>query len=134
MLKSHSCSGKFGLVGDPANERKRVIEREKAFHICKKGMQVLVLHCLEQAKGSKEQERSLGMHIQMGGNVLRVYSFLKNSSSSFIRSCALICSIIPLKLNKKLVVAFIQAAHLFTYLQSRTHTMDQFNLCFLSDV
>ena len=28
MLKCHSCSGKFGLVGDPANERKRVIERE----------------------------------------------------------------------------------------------------------
>ena len=33
MLKSHSCSGKFGLVGDPANERKRVIEREKHVYI-----------------------------------------------------------------------------------------------------
>ena len=28
MLKCHSCSGKFGLVGDLAKERKRVIERE----------------------------------------------------------------------------------------------------------
>ena len=27
----YSCSGKFGLVGDPANERKRVIEREYIF-------------------------------------------------------------------------------------------------------
>ena len=94
----------------------------------------MVLHGFNQAKVSKEQEWSLGMHVQMGGNVLCVYSFLKNPSSSLIRSCALICSIMPLKLNKKLVVAFVQAAHLFTYLQSRAHTMDQFNLCFLSDV
>ena len=33
MLKCHSCSGKFGLVGDPANVRKRVIERENNFQL-----------------------------------------------------------------------------------------------------
>ena len=42
MLKCHSCSGKFGLVGDPANVRKRVIERENVFRVFPK-QQVVAL-------------------------------------------------------------------------------------------
>ena len=46
MFKCHSCSGKFGLIGDLANERKRVIEREKVFLNVSRRIFITIIHLI----------------------------------------------------------------------------------------